>query len=318
MKTIWGLTIAMVLCMNAWASDVSLPNSFSSGMPARAAEVNANFSAVKMAVDDNNARMTALETQIATLQTSLTNANNTISTLQSDLTTANGTIAILQSQISAINNSGIMALDPYVTVANDSRGPIATFSGINLQLVNGTGTTDGTPNGLGNFIIGYDVARNDGRYFCSLGQYTNQTDCVSTGGIWAVSHKNGSHYLIIGDQDNYSQYGALVVGFKNTSNNMYASVSGGYNNIARGNSASVSGGFNNTASGDGARVSGGAANTASSLGASVSGGFNNTASDRYASVSGGYSNNASIDFSSILGGIDQMTSFNYQTIPALP
>ncbi len=45
----------------ATAGSVTIPNSFSSGTPAVAAEVNDNFSAVKTAVDDNDSRLTAIE-----------------------------------------------------------------------------------------------------------------------------------------------------------------------------------------------------------------------------------------------------------------
>jgi hypothetical protein len=43
----------------ATAAPVTIPNTFTSDTPAVAAEVNANFTAVKTAVDDNNARITA-------------------------------------------------------------------------------------------------------------------------------------------------------------------------------------------------------------------------------------------------------------------
>lgn len=45
-----------------WAGSVTLPNTFTAGTTARAAEVNANFTAVKTAVDDNHTRITRLET----------------------------------------------------------------------------------------------------------------------------------------------------------------------------------------------------------------------------------------------------------------
>ncbi len=51
-----------VMSVVAWANTVTLPNTFTAGTTARAAEVNANFAAVKTAVDDNNARITVLET----------------------------------------------------------------------------------------------------------------------------------------------------------------------------------------------------------------------------------------------------------------
>ena len=82
-------------------------------------------------------------------------------------------------------------------------------------------------NGRGNLIIGYDAVRTSGTLTCSDGQYTNQTDCETNGATWAVSHKSGSHYMVIGDQNNYFQYGGLITGYDNTSNREYASVSGG-------------------------------------------------------------------------------------------
>ena len=45
----------------ALAGSVTIPNTFVAATPAVAAEVNANFAAVKAAVDDNDARITALE-----------------------------------------------------------------------------------------------------------------------------------------------------------------------------------------------------------------------------------------------------------------
>jgi hypothetical protein len=45
----------------AYAGDVVLPNTFQAGTPAKASEVNANFTAIENAVDDNDARVTALE-----------------------------------------------------------------------------------------------------------------------------------------------------------------------------------------------------------------------------------------------------------------
>lgn len=51
-----------VVSVTAWASSLTLPNTFTAGTTAKASEVNANFAAVKAAVDDNNARITALQT----------------------------------------------------------------------------------------------------------------------------------------------------------------------------------------------------------------------------------------------------------------
>jgi hypothetical protein len=126
------------------------------------------------------------------------------------------TVAGLQAQVRALEqqllaqaNSPVMALNPYLTV--DPASHRVRFTGVNLQLVNGTGKTD-TINGRGNLILGYDVARDDETYFCSDGQFTEKEPCERNSQIWAVSHKTGSHYLVIGDKHNYAQYGGLVVG----------------------------------------------------------------------------------------------------------
>lgn len=42
---------------SSWAGSVTIPNTFVAGTTARASEVNANFSAVETAVDDNDARI---------------------------------------------------------------------------------------------------------------------------------------------------------------------------------------------------------------------------------------------------------------------
>jgi hypothetical protein len=398
-KQLLGISVLLFVMQQAWAGELAIPNTFQANTPAVAAQVNANFGAVETAVDDNNTRITAnttninthssdiaaLQATVADLQSQLATANNAIFTLQNalrskadvfhnhdgvyapivhthaqaDITDLTNDLATHSSQISAINNSQVMALEPYLTVASDSRGPIATFRAINLQLVNGRGTTGSAvlgegPNGLGNLIIGYDEPRDDGTFFCSIGAFTDQANCESRGYTWAVSHKSGSHYLVIGAQNNYSRYGGLVTGFQNTSNKAYANVLGGSNNTARGGYATVSGGYLNTASGSNTSISGGNNNTTSGQYSSISGGEYNTASGDYSSVSGGeyntasgdyssvsggeynaasgqYSsvsgggsntagggNTASHDYSSILGGLNQDSTSNNQTIPALP
>mgnify|MGYP001125547619 CR=1 FL=1 len=60
-------------------------------------------------------------------------------------------------------------------------GDTLVVSGANLQVVNGTGTTDGEPNGLGNVIVGYNEERTD-----------DDND------------RTGSHVLVLGAENNYS------------------------------------------------------------------------------------------------------------------
>jgi hypothetical protein len=72
-----GLGVAIGLA--ALAAPVTIPNVFTAGTPARAADVNANFNAVATAHNDTDARVTALDAEI--------DANlNTVTTAHSDTT----------------------------------------------------------------------------------------------------------------------------------------------------------------------------------------------------------------------------------------
>jgi len=153
------------------------------------------------------------------------------------------------------------------------------IEGVNLQIVNGTGTTDGVVDGLGNLIVGYNEIGNP-----------NGDD------------RTGSHNIVTGEASSFSSHGGLVAGLGNTISGAWASISGGGGNTASGFASSVSGGYGNTASGNYASVSGGGYNTASQSISSVSGGRYNIASGTYSSVSGGQSNTASGDRSSVSGG----------------
>jgi len=57
---------------NIQAADLTIPNTFTAGTPAVAADVNANFSAVESAVDDNNANITTNASNIASKQNRVT------------------------------------------------------------------------------------------------------------------------------------------------------------------------------------------------------------------------------------------------------
>lgn len=163
------------------------------------------------------------------------------------------------------------------------------FTGMNVQIVHGLGidypiTGDGT----GNLIIGRNRAR---RTVCS--SPPEEFDCDKRG---------GSHNLIVGDYNNYTSIGGIVVGYGNEISEEYASVSGGYLNKASGENSSVSGGAHNKASGDFSSASGGNSNIASGMWSSVGGGENNKATGEKSSVSGGIANIASGTWSSVSGG----------------
>ena len=198
-------------------------------------------------------------------------------------------LAAYDARISSLE--GLLA-----SVSTENGGKDIVFTGVNVHVRNGTGTTDGTTNGLGNLIVGYNE------------------DAVSP-----TATRTGSHNLVVGPEHSYSSYGGFLAGYQNTVSERYASVSGGYGNIASGDYASISGGYineansnysgvsggsNNIASGPSASVGGGDNNTASNDGSSISGGRNNTASGNYAAISGGQYNRAINNYDSVSGGMN--------------
>ena len=161
---------------------------------------------------------------------------------------------------------------------NGLSGPHTIFEETNVHVQSGSGSTDddtliggGTLTGLGNLIVGYNEERSE---------------------PGTIVDRIGSHNLIVGREHNYSNFGGLVAGDRNSITGPAASVSGGRSNQASRNWASVSGGEGNQATGPAASVSGGERNSASGNWASVSGGERNSASGRAASVSGGLDRDA--------------------------
>ena len=135
--------------------------------------------------------------------------------------TANPAGGLSDEQSEMLGHMSIMQL------AMDREGNTATtirFSGVNVQVVNGTGSTDGTVNGLGNLVIGYQEFRPD--------------DGVS------INDRRGSHNLVVGKENNYSNgsWAGQVVGWHNTISGHLSTVSGGYNNRAVEQYCTVGGG----------------------------------------------------------------------------
>lgn len=180
-------------------------------------------------------------------------------------------------------------------LSSEDAGATLRLTGVNLQVVSGSGSTDGPVNSRGNVVIGYN------------------TDNVGDG----ADTRTGSHNLVIGNDHSYTSSGGfvggidnsisatgatVVTGNQNAASNSYAAVTTGGLNVADGLYSSVTGGYLNHAMGPFAAVSGGAGNTASGSDSSVSGGLSNTASNNQASVCGGRENEASGADSTVSGG----------------
>ena len=174
-----------------------------------------------------------------------------------------------QAQAAGVANSGLTCIS--------ESGTDVVVEGCNFHVRNDSGTTGGAADGLGNLIVGH-----------------------AENGYSAT--RTGSHNLIVGGHHEWTSYGGLLAGRRNTVSEKYGSVSGGSLNTASGYYGSVSAGWNNTASGHVGSVSGGSYNTASGGSASVSGGSYNTASGLVSSVSGGKDNAASAFLTSVSGG----------------
>ena len=63
--------LALLLPLSSTADDLTIPNTFQAGTPARAAEVNGNFTAVEASVDDNAADIAVNQGAIQDNQTSI-------------------------------------------------------------------------------------------------------------------------------------------------------------------------------------------------------------------------------------------------------
>ncbi len=234
-----------------------------------------------------------------------------VENLITELEAANTEIANLKTELAVVKSNTVLELDGILTYGMDIKGyPRALFTGVNVQIVNGLGATNGHPddprevdplliqvNGLGNLIVGYN-------------EFYPQTHPPYL--------RTGSHNIVAGIDNDYLSFGGIVVGRHNYITGVYATVIGGFSNSAGGTYSSVSGGNNNTASGNSSSVSGGTNNNTSGSSSSISGGNNNRASASVSSISGGLQNTATSEGSSILGGQNQSTTSNYETIPAIP
>ena len=110
--------IALGVSGPALAGDVTLPNAFAAGQPAVAAEVNANFDAVKTAVDDNNARVTANATENAAHKTRLDNAEtqltshtNSITSINNGMVRNRGDISRHEVRLDRLESSAYVSVD---------------------------------------------------------------------------------------------------------------------------------------------------------------------------------------------------------------
>jgi hypothetical protein len=161
----------------------------------------------------------------------------------------------------------ILSYMSIVDVPIDDAGntvPTVRFSGINVQIVNGTGSTDGAVNGLGNLVIGYQEVRNT-----VPGPGCDNSSMPD----FCENDRTGSHNLAIGKWHNYRQNAGLLAGSRNsTFANFSAAL--GLENSAEAIATTITGGLRNRAIGITSSVSGGTRNVSDGATSTVSGGEN--------------------------------------------
>ena|ERR1700690_4397743 len=180
----------------------------------------------------------------------ISNLIKSIENLRYRIAVLDGQVNTLQTQLASVQANSVLQLDRALTLHTVHAGrPTVLFTGVNVQIVNGAGSTD-RANGLGNLIVGYDEPNPR-----------------------ITPKRSGSHNIVLGPYHEYTSYGGLVAGIQNTISGPNASVCGGYANTASGDGSSVGGGEDNHARNLFSHVSGGVGNTADGVASSVLGGY---------------------------------------------
>lgn len=186
--------------------------------------------------------------------------------------------------------ASLRALEPYLTVEqaeiNGLAGPHIIFTGANLHIRSGSGSTDdgigngGTLTGLGNLIIGYNEEHEETHY------------------------RNGAHNIVVGPYHDYGfqSYGGIVTGWDNEIWGQSASIIGGCFNEAIGDRSAIVGGCINITTGRGSAIIGGAENETVGGASTITGGRENETVEIYSSISGGSMNQTLGFYSTVSGG----------------
>lgn len=232
---------------------------------------------VRLSLTDLSGQLEAANQAIAALSQQTAALSQQTLALQAQVSAQNSLISDLQTQNQAL--AGKLGC-----VAPSSTSTNLVFSGCNVQLVNGAGSTQ-TMNGLGNLIVGY-----------------NEDAATQSK---APSVRTGSHNIVTGLGHSYTSAGGLVAGRLNTISGLYASVTGGSENSATAAHSSVTGGNQNVASQPNSIVLAGQQNQALAPYSSVTAGFKNQAKGAHSSVSGGMTNIATGQLSNVSGGMSR-------------
>ena len=115
-----GAVATVVVSSQVMAGDLTIPNSFTSGTPAVAADVNANFTAVETEVDDNNGRINSNTVNISANTSTINNRSGrleTISGANTSLGSVVGTTALVSPVTITVPTNGFLLM--YATFEAD-------------------------------------------------------------------------------------------------------------------------------------------------------------------------------------------------------
>ncbi len=214
MKTLTFMFISIIcfiLSGPASADSVILPNTFTAGSPAVAAEVNANFDAVKSSVDDNDARITVNESDIdantarITVNESDIDANTArITVNESDIDANTANIDINTNDINALNtsiSSGYVSIHATAFRISHSDAPCNIRESINYSYMY-NGTTCGTTNGAilhasiqlpqGVNITGFECGIYDSTAQAGVTEFRLYRQPINTGAYISISGLSSS------------------------------------------------------------------------------------------------------------------------------
>ncbi len=179
-----------------------------------------------------------------------------------ELAALSTTVTTLDTTVTTIDDRMVLAEQTLSPMDYDARSKSVVFTGVNVQIRNSAGSTDGDPDGTGNLIIGWNEAdEDDGR--------------------------TGSHNLIVGSHHDWTGHSNIAVGVDHDLLTDAGAALGGEGNLVSAHGAVLVGGQDNEAAGPGSVGIGGAENRLVGELSVTAGGYRNDAEGAYAVVLGG-------------------------------
>lgn len=249
----------------------------------RISTVEMTTSSLTTRITSAESTLNSLSTTVGQLDTRVTTAQNLANSNKSRLDGVEPTVASHTSSINSLNGRAQSLETKTSSMTNSADGKQVYFTGVNLHVRSGSGSTTGVVNGTGNLILGYDEART------------------------VDSQKTGSHNLVLGRRNNYTSYAGIVGGNDNSITGTYSVAITGDNGTASGPYSAIISGTGGLASNTSSAILTGHQNKSTGLRSSVAGGWYNDAQGSWSSILGG-DYNVAVAADSSIGGGDYVTA----------